>query len=51
MAEIENITDVSATERIDTLRVISHHADIILRLCQTLDEHELDIVSVLVLIY
>ena len=49
--EIEDIADVCSTEGIDTLRVISYHTDIILRLRQFLNQQELDIVGILILIH
>ena len=49
--KIENITDVGAAERVDTLRIVAHHADIVLRLGELLDQHKLDIVRILVLVH
>ena len=49
--EIKDITDVRSAEGIDTLRIIPHDADVVLRFSQLLDEQELDIVRILVLIH
>ena len=51
LPEIENITDVRPSERVDTLRIIAHHTDIILWFGEAFHEQELDIVRILVLIH
>ena len=50
LAEVQYIAYVRAAEGIDGLRVVAHHADVVLRLGEFLDQQELDVVGVLILI-
>ena len=50
LPEIEDVADVGTAEGIDALRIVAHHADVVLRFSQTLNEQELDVVRILVLI-
>ena len=50
LTEIQYIAYVGSAERIDRLRIIAHHADIVLRFGQTAHQQILDIIGILVLI-
>ena len=49
--ETENVLDPGAAETVDTLRIVAHHANIVVAFCQILDNQVLDIVCVLVLVH
>ena len=51
LPEIEDIAYIRSAERINGLRIISDHADIILRLCQLFYQKELNIIRILILIH
>ena len=51
ISEAQDILDAGSSERIDTLRVISHHADVFMLFCQFFDDEVLRIVRILVLVH
>ena len=48
--EVQDVLDICATERVDTLRVVAHHADVRIVLRQAADDDILSVVSILILI-
>ena len=51
MTEIEDIAYIGTAERVNRLRIVAHHADVILRLGEFPHQHKLDIVRILVLVH
>ena len=49
--KIENIINIRPTERIDTLRIVSHHTDTLILLCQLQNNAMLRIIRILILIH
>ena len=48
--EIQDILDAGATERIYTLGIVAHHANVVVVSCQLFDDHVLRVVRILVLV-
>ena len=50
VAEIQDVLDFGATERVDALRIVAHHANILVLLRQLFDNQILRIIGILILI-
>ena len=50
-AEVEDIFDLGTAERVDTLRIVTHHADTIVQLREATNYQILSIVCILILVH